>query len=615
MKGLLRFSIIFKIASTALCFIPNPVYDRQHSMFRRVSMVASLGKQRRNQQIDEDIERRKSDVKVTMKAGKITLKRKSSSQVSFHRKKIKTTNPRVLAILALVAVAGNGECFNPHIRGGGGREEGNDQQRSSTRFIKNNINAITKLELNSDYIFLKDQRDKSFARLLVSTCQRRLGQIDKVLSLCCDSKYPPKKTGQYGVFVQACLRLGATQILFLQTPGFAAVKETVEVLKILGFHVPQGMIKFTNAVLRKLVRDGKDILETQSCVFDNIAPWLLQEWTDTWGEEKTLQIVNQLFDEDAYDHVDLTLNLSYKLTDEERERKVSRLVREFGGDNFSEKVKGDSIILLPNGSLRIKRNVKSGLISNWPLYQEGKWWVQDISSTLPAIALHKAFKQRHGDLSDLHIVDMCAAPGGKTGQLIVAGFGQVTAVESNAKRSRRLVENLKRLHLEDRCRVVVSAGQEWYPSFNRATYQTTEEDDIEPVNGVLLDVPCSATGTGARSPDVLWKNRRLEELVETQETLANHCADNIIGRGGIMVYATCSLLKVESEDQVKKLIARGNQSRDNAVMQTLPFVVGEMHGFDDAIDENGWLRVLPGILGGDLNSCDGFFVARLVKIK
>jgi 16S rRNA (cytosine967-C5)-methyltransferase len=103
---------------------------------------------------------------------------------------------------------------------------------------------------------------------------------------------------------------------------------------------------------------------------------------------------------------------------------------------------------------------------------------------------------------------------------------------------------------------------------------------------ILVDVPCSATGTVNKRPDVLRKDGDLGNLLDTQEILANHCADNILQSGGVMVDATCSLLARESEDQVHKLLTRG-------AMKTLPFAEGEIPGFDDAIDANGWLRVLP----------------------
>lgn len=172
----------------------------------------------------------------------------------------------------------------------------------------------------------------------------------------------------------------------------------------------------------------------------------------------------------------------------------------------------------------------------------------------------------------------------------------MTAIEANERRCRRLRENLDRLDLEQSCEVVVSPGQEW-----------VNEDGNNEVTAVLVDVPCSATGTGNRRPDVLQKDTAdLNSLHEIQEILANHCVENILSKGGVMIYATCSLLKSESEDQVTKLLQRGD-------VTTLPFEPGEIPGFDNAIDENGWIRVIPGQLGGLLDYCDGFFVARLTK--
>jgi len=626
MKHLIfRAATIFQITRTSQCFTLTPFSSNScGSIIRQSDSIltinASVGKKQRRPQFlaDDDHSttslRKSRDIRSKHRNEKknklnsldndVTHTPLTNREGTRQRQNIhfRTTNPRSLAVLALM--------------------------KTSSINNSNNNKAAVLLESNPDYRSLHDERDKSFARMLVSTSQRRLGQIDKVLSHCCDSNYPPtrKKKDKYGIMVQATLRIGVAQILFMDTPAFAAVKETVEVLKRLEsssggdrYRVPLAMIKFANAILRKVDREGHDILLHHTCLTDNLSPWLVRDWKRAWGEEKTMQIVKQLFDEDAYDHIDLTLNLPNGLCDAERNVEEAKLLQEFndggggGIDNgeLNENTKEGSIVLLPNGSLRIKRK---GNVSTWPLYQEGKWWVQDVSSTLPAVALCNALQQRHDDLSSLHVVDMCAAPGGKTAQLLSAGFGCVTAVEGNAKRSRRLIENLKRLQLQDRCQVIVSKGQEWVP-LTRKEEKEKSKGIESVVSGILVDVPCSATGTGSRRPDVLCKDGDIEHLIKIQEELANHCADNIIGPGGVMVYATCSLLKAESEDQVKKLISRGDKLEGHALMQTIPFTSGEIPGFDNAIDESGWLRVLPGTLGGDLNSCDGFFVARLLRVK
>jgi len=438
----------------------------------------------------------------------------------------------------------------------------------------------------------------------VATVERRLGQIDKVLK-CCIEKYPPKK-GKHSHIIQATLRIGVAQLLFLQTPPFAANKETVQVLRMYPNNppVPEPMIKFVNGVLRKLSRPssadnneteeeeaelvGQVLLREKTSPRDNIAPWLLKRWRKDWGEEKTNLMCKEIMPPDdslATSRIDLSTKYSLgHVSGADGNEELQSLMSNLGEDS----------ILLPQGSIRVGLSLK-GDVKSWPEYDDGTWWVQDASSTLPALVLTNALLDKYPpeELLDTHVVDMCSAPGGKTSQLLCAGFGRVTAIEASPRRSRRLVENLSRLGLIDKCEIVVEEGQNWMPGDQH-------------VHGILVDVPCSATGTGARRPDVLRRGGDIKELLETQEMLATHCADNILDAGGIMVYATCSMLKAESENQVKKLIEKGT-------VKTMPIQGHEVPGFEDAIDDNGWLRVLPGNLEGDLSSTDGFFVARLVR--
>mmetsp|Transcript_27430 Transcript_27430/g.56777 ORF Transcript_27430/g.56777 Transcript_27430/m.56777 type:complete len:601 (+) Transcript_27430:278-2080(+) len=506
-------------------------------------------------------------------------------------------NSRTVAVYALATAAAS--TYESCSSDGSGAEVG------SLSF------ASRQLEQDRNYQLL-DARDRSFAKLLVSTVERRLGQIDKILA-CCIEKYPPKK-GKHSHLIQATLRTGAAQLLFLRTPPFAAIKETVQVLRI--YHratpsnnppVPEAMIKFVNGVFRKLSGPategnagssyGDMLLKEKTNPEDNIAPWLITKWKTDWGKEYTNKICEQMMPSDessVVPRIDLSTKFTY--SSDQNSDKVQQLLEALGEDS----------ILLPHSSIRVGTNLKGG-VKNWPGYNEGTWWVQDASSTLPALVLVSSLRDKYGDLSWLNIVDMCAAPGGKTSQLLSAGFASVTAVEANQRRSRRLIENLKRLGFVDDCEVVVQEGQTWYP---------TRDGKNAPVHGILLDVPCSATGTGARRPDVLRRSPVIKDLLQIQEKLANHCVDTILDVGGIMVYATCSLLKEESELQVEKLIARGKDKNEGrAVMKTLPIHPHEVPGYEGAIDGNGWLRVLPGVLEGHLMSTDGFFVARLVKVE
>lgn len=442
------------------------------------------------------------------------------------------------------------------------------------------LDVVSRLE-STKYFQDSSQRDRAFARNLVSTTSRRLGQIDAILSECCKT-YPPK--GKHGPILQACLRVGVAQILFLDTPSFAAVKETIDILKDKSFRVPKPMVSFANAILRRVDREGEELLG-QTDICDNVSLFLREQFEIQYGKDNTQKIVEQLLDENAHHSVDLSINSRYS---------VDVIVQEF--EKYNDKF--ESVTKLSNGSLRILKGQDGGVLSSWPLYEEGAWWVQDVASTLPAIALSKILEKKcnenGSDIEGLKVVDCCAAPGGKTAQLLSAGF-EVTAIEANARRSRRLLENLERLQFgEDKCHVVVKQGQEWNP------------DDSQNIAGILVDVPCSATGTGNKRPDVLRKDGDLGNLPETQEILANHCS-NVLSSGGVLVYATCSLLKRESEEQVLKLLEKGT-------MKIIPFEKGEIPGFDGAIDEHGFLRVLPGCLDDELKQCDGFFVARLEKI-
>lgn len=346
----------------------------------------------------------------------------------------------------------------------------------------------------------------------------------------------------------------------------------------------QSQVKFVNAVLRSIDREGRQALEKTS-VFDNIEPWLAKEWKETYGEEKAKLIAEASMSQSP---IFISVNHPPESSDEERAEKLNFVKDQFSAFNDAE--------LLPHGSIRVPPN-HAGSVAAWPLFDEGDWWVQDASASLPAIALYKGLMTGGRRAGDLHVVDLCCAPGGKTAQLCASGFGKISAVEISSRRIKPLADNLERLKMKNRCEVIVADGSEWVSD--------------EAIDGVLVDAPCSATGVGSRRPDVLRRSPDISELTDMQRRLAVHTVDNLLKPGGIMVYATCSLLKQESEDQMKSILSRSS----GAVMETVPFTAGEIPGFDEAIDENGWLRVLPGVLPGSLGNCDGFFVARLRRVK
>jgi 16S rRNA (cytosine967-C5)-methyltransferase len=331
--------------------------------------------------------------------------------------------------------------------------------------------------------------------------------------------------------------------------------------------------------LRRISRESESILHAAEAVneAENVAPWLLREWEKAWGEEATEGIIRSAMSETPR-------CLTVRVGEQNRADHIENVMSAF-----------ENAHILPQGSICIDEP-PPGAVSAWPLFEEGAWWLQDVSATIPAIGLYESLKDEHGSVSGLHVVDMCAAPGGKTAQLCNYGF-KVTAIEKSERRSKRLRENRNRLQMD--WDLVVMDALDWTPSTDST------------IDGMLLDVPCTATGTCSKRPDVLRKAESYDELLGAQYLLACHAAD-ILKIGGILVYATCSLLKQESEDQVTKLL-----NRDAFVkLEVVPFQPKEIPGFEEAIDDNGWVRVLPGSpkLDERMRQCDGFFVARLRRI-
>ena len=361
----------------------------------------------------------------------------------------------------------------------------------------------------------------------------------------------------------------------------------------------KAQISFVNAVLRNIDREGRPRLEDTS-IMDNVNPWLAKQWVKQYGKETTLKMVEAAMSQSP---VFITVNQQTSPSHDEPTTEKLEQIRDLF-TTTSDEGDPESAELLPVGSIRIHDNY-GGAVSRWPLYDEGAWWVQDVSATLPAIAL---FNSLSGDkvekqLEDMYVVDLCSAPGGKTAQLCSMGFGRVDAIEFSARRSRSLHQNLKRLGMEDICNVVIEDGREFVPDTTTGL-----------AKGVLVDAPCSATGVGSRRPDVLRKKIDLKDLISIQRDLTVHAADNILEVGGVLVYATCSLLKQEGEDQIEWLLSEERTETSDKLLETIPFIPGEIPGFDDCIDDNGWLRVKPGVLPGSLQFCDGFFVARLRTI-
>jgi 16S rRNA (cytosine967-C5)-methyltransferase len=390
-------------------------------------------------------------------------------------------------------------------------------------------------------------RDRAFARLLVATLLRRLGQLDAVIDHCLERPLKPKLAG-----VRDLLRLGAVQLLFLETPPHAAVSTTMALAQHPRLAGQKGLI---NAVLRRLAREGHDLVAAQDAARLNTPGWLWESWTAAYGETRARAI--------AVAHlVEPPLDLSVKRDPETWARTLAAK-------------------RLPNGSLRLAS--AGGEVTRLAGFDAGAWWVQDAAAALPARLL--------GPVEGKSVIDLCAAPGGKTAQLVAAG-ARVTAVDHSPARLERLEANLARLGLE--AASVAADARRWRPD--------------AAADAVLLDAPCSATGTIRRHPDIarLKAPEAIAPLTRLQDELLD-AAVEMVRPGGRIVYAVCSLQPEEAQSRIRALLAR------QAAVARHPLERRELPGLEELITPEGDLRTLPCHLA-DRGGMDGFFACRLTKI-
>jgi 16S rRNA (cytosine967-C5)-methyltransferase len=350
--------------------------------------------------------------------------------------------------------------------------------------------------------------------------------------------------------VQDILRLGISQLMFLRTPPHAAVATSVDLAHQRGLLSHKGLV---NAVLRRLSVEGPERVERQDAARLNTPDWLWRSWSGAYGDDMTRAIATAHLKEAP---LDLTVR-----ADEAA---------------WCEKLQATQ---LPTGSLR---RPAGGAVSSLPGYAEGAWWIQDAAAALPV--------RLFNGIAGREVVDLCAAPGGKTAQLANAG-AQVMAVDRSARRLDRLVANLNRLKL--RVEAIAADALTWRPD--------------HPVDAVLLDAPCTATGAIRRHPDVphLKQPDDVARLAIVQENLL-HAAIDMLRPGGTLVYCTCSLEPQEGQERVESLL------RSGAPVERRPVEPGEFGASPDWVTPEGDLRTLPCHLA-EYDGVDGFYSARLVK--
>jgi 16S rRNA (cytosine967-C5)-methyltransferase len=396
-------------------------------------------------------------------------------------------------------------------------------------------------------------RDRAFVRMLVATVLRRLGQIDDLIARAQDRPDAPRPS-----VVTDILRLGVAQIAFMEVPDHAAVDTSVRLVAAAGLERMKG---FVNAALRRIVRERQGWMDSQNTDL-NIPEWLMQAWRTDYGEETAQALALASLSE-------APLDLS---------------VRDFGEIPFwAHELEAQ---ILPGGSLR--RASAAGNVVDLPGFSEGRWWVQDAAAAFPA--------RLFGDVAGAEVIDLCAAPGGKTAQLAAMG-ARVVAVDRSAGRMKRVEENLARLGLADRVWTVCADATLWRPPGGAGSARF-----------VLLDAPCTATGTIRRHPDVLRLKTPMDmgRMTGLQARLLDN-ALKILAPGGVLVYCTCSLQKDEGERQVDSFLAT------SAPVRRLPVRPEEVADQPDVLTDAGDVRFLP-CQASPQGGMDGFFIARLQKL-
>jgi 16S rRNA (cytosine967-C5)-methyltransferase len=393
------------------------------------------------------------------------------------------------------------------------------------------------------------ERDRALTRRLVATVLRRLGTLRHLLGLYLDRGIPADAPR-----VETALLIGTAQILWLDVPDHAAVDLSVRLAQ--ADRRAARYAGLVNAVLRRVAQNAAEQLRGQDTVALDTPDWLMARWRRAYGADLAHAIAAANGQEPA-------LDVSVKSD-------PAHWAQALGGK------------LLPTGTVR---TIVHGPVSRLPGFAEGAWWVQDAAAALPAQLL--------GEVHGKRIADLCAAPGGKTAQLAAAG-ANVTAVDRSAPRLERLKQNLARLGLA--ADTVVADVTEW---------------QSEPFDAVLLDAPCSATGTIRRHPDIPWLKREAD--IATLASLQRRLLDRAVALtkpGGLLVYSTCSLEPEEGADQVTDLLARDSRLRRR------PVVAGEVHGLAELVNAAGDLRTLPCQLpdsNPQMGGLDGFYACRIER--
>jgi 16S rRNA (cytosine967-C5)-methyltransferase len=415
------------------------------------------------------------------------------------------------------------------------------------------LDGLTDAEHGHPLYRALDSRDRSLVRAILATAFRFRGTIGRLIAARLERPLPPNAHA-----LSHILNVAAAQILFLDVPDSAAVD-----LAVTHASADPRTRRFSglvNGVLRALSRDKARTLPAELAKGEEAPEWFRERLDAAYGLLRAAAILGA-------HRVEAPVDFTVKADPE-------RWAEALGG------------IVLPTGSVRVER--LEGAVASLPGYAEGAWWVQDAAAALPV--------RLFGDLAGKTAIDLCAAPGGKTAQLVMAGAA-VTALDLSANRLTRLEANLARLGLKS--------------VLTQADVLKCEPD--RQYDAVLLDAPCSSTGTVRRHPDVPWTKspEDIAKLADLQARLLRKAA-RFVAPGGTLVFSNCSLDPTEGELLVAEFLA---ETLD-VVLE--PVAAGEIPGIEAFITPRGAIRTTPADLDlgrAEISGLDGFFATRMRRVR
>ena len=436
------------------------------------------------------------------------------------------------------------------------QEQGVASRVAASQVLDHVLNTGKSLDDALDHVLgtsRMPENDQKLVRAICMTVFRHLPQIDETLRQVMAQKRDPKPKILHNV-----LRVGVAQLLYMDVPDHAAISVTVSASGSLKLNRQKS---FVNACLRSVQRERGDAAPAPVPHLDRLPAWLSDNWIKHYGQQRAERIAKASLQPAP---IDITLSNLHALHEN------------------GQYPDGDALV---PWSIRVSNPV--GQVTSWPGFSSGAWWVQDLAASLSINML--------GDVHDKSVLDIGAAPGGKTMQLTTRG-ARVTAIDISGSRMARVAENLKR----------ISQNKTMHP-VKRVTADACTWESIEAFDAIVIDAPCSSTGTLRRHPELPWirSENEVMNLSMIQRDLLTH-ASKMVKSGGHLLYVTCSLQPEEGEIQVEWFL---NQNKEFKEIKDIP---ESLHGFLSPGLNGIGFRTFPDKLA-EKGGMDGFFMVLLQR--